>query len=515
MLKVKSDFPIFENNKDLIYLDSASTSQKPKQVIETLKNFYEKSNSNVQRGLYDLSTNAEEQLNQARKIIANFIEADKEEIIFTKNTTESINLLSNTIKSIIPSEKDEIVLTEMEHHSNLVPWQEFAKKHGFTIKFIPLKEDLSLNYEEAEKIITEKTAFVSITAQSNVTGTINHVDRIIKLAKQRGALSIIDVAQYITHSKVSVKFLDCDFLAFSSHKLLGPNGVGILYAKKDLIEKLPPFQFGGGMINYVSFEESNYKENNEKFEAGTQDIAGIIGFAKAIGYINEIGIEKLEESIEELTNYALEKLGQVKNIKIYGKNQLGIISFNIAGIHPHDLASSLNEYGIAIRAGHHCAMPLMKILKANGTARISFQIYNSKEDINKLVGALQKIQNPEEKNQEFREEILEHYKTPNNFGKLQNATHSHKETNASCGDEITLQLIINNNKIEDVRFIGNGCAISMASASLLTEEIKDKTLEEIKSLRREDVLNLLKIPISPGRIKCALLSLEALRRATK
>ena len=388
----KKEFPIFKKNKNLIYLDSASTSQKPKQVINSITNFYENYNSNATRGIYDLSVKATEKYNQARDTIARFINADFNEIIFTKNTTESINFLAYTIKDLIPIEKNEIVLTEMEHHSNLIPWQEFAKKYNFKLRFIPINENYGLNYEKAKEIINDKTAILAVTHVSNVFGTINNLEFLISLAKEKKAIIIIDAAQSIQHLKINVKKIKCDFLVFSSHKMFGPMGIGILYGKKEFLEKIPPFQFGGGMINSVSYDNASWTEIPEKFEAGTQNIAGAIGLAEAIKYIEKIDIKNIEEYEKKLTKYALEKLKEIKEIKLYfPKNQSSIISFNINGVHPHDVAEILNRENIAIRAGHHCCMPIMKKLKIPGTCRISFSIYNTKEDINKLILGLKKV----------------------------------------------------------------------------------------------------------------------------
>lgn len=391
----KNDFPIFENNKDLIYLDSASTSQKPKKVIEAIKNFYENENANIHRGIYNLSENATEKYNKSRKKIADFINADEKEIIFTRNTTESINLLARTIKPLLEKGKNEIVLTEMEHHSNLVPWQEFAKRNNLKLKFIPITSNYELNYNEAEKLINEKTALVSLTHISNVFGTINNIKKIINLAKKQGALTIIDTAQSIAHTKIDVKDLDCDFLAFSSHKMFGPLGLGVLYGKENHLISMKPLFYGGGMINSVSYEKTIFTEIPEKFEAGTQNISGVIALEESINYINKIGFKNIQEHEKELLRYTLEKLKTLEKIEIYNpgiEKSSSIISFNIKGVHPHDTASILNDYNIAIRAGHHCCMPLMKKLNISGTCRISFSIYNTQEDIDKLILALNKVQ---------------------------------------------------------------------------------------------------------------------------
>ena len=389
----KEDFPIFQNHKDLVYLDNASTTQKPKQVINAIKEFYETSNANIHRGIYKLSQKATEKYENSRKIVAKFINASQKEIIFTKSTTEGINFLAYTINSIIPKEKDEIVLTEMEHHSNLVPWQQLAKRKNMKLKFIKVKDDFTLDMEDAKRKITNKTAILSVVHVSNSLGTINPVKALIKISKEKGAITIIDAAQSVPHMKVDVKNIDCDFLVFSGHKILGPLGIGVLYGKKHLLEKLQPFNFGGGMIKKVSLENAEWDSIPEKFEAGTQNIAGAVGLAEAIKYIEEIGIENIEKKEKELMKYALEKIKDIKDIKIYNseKNSAGILSFNLKNIHPHDIASLLDDYEIAIRAGHHCTMPLMEKLGISGTARASFYFYNTFEDIDKLVEGLNKI----------------------------------------------------------------------------------------------------------------------------
>ena len=391
----KNDFPIFDNHPDLVYLDSGATSQRPKKVIKTITDFYEKDNANINRGIYSLSEQATEKYNQARKRVAEFINANENEIIFTRNTTETINLLANTIKPLLEEGKNEILLTEMEHHSNLVPWQQFAKKHNFKLKFIPITENYELDYEKAKELINEKTAILSVTHISNVLGTINDIKQLINLAKEKQALTIIDAAQSVSHIKVDVKELDCDFLAFSSHKMLGPTGIGILYGKEKHLEKMQPFILGGGMINTVSYEETTFADIPEKFEAGTQNIASAIALGEAIVYLENLGFKNIKDHEKELTTYALDQLKTIENIEIYNpgsKKSSPLISFNLKGIHPHDIATVLNDDNIAIRAGHHCCMPLMKKLNISGTCRASFSIYNTKEDIDKLVEGLKKVQ---------------------------------------------------------------------------------------------------------------------------
>jgi cysteine desulfurase / selenocysteine lyase len=394
--ELRKDFPIFKNNPNLIYLDNAATSQRPQIVIDTVKDFAEKENANVQRGLYTLSEKAMEKYKEARKTISIFINAKEKEIIFTKNTTEALNLLAYTISEIIPKgkEKDEIVLSEMEHHSNLVPWQQLAKRNKMKLKFIKIKEDFTLDLEDAKAKISDKTAIVSIVHASNVLGTINPIKEIIGLAKEKKALTIIDAAQSVSHLRVDVKDLDCDFLAFSGHKLLGPTGMGVLYGKQALLEKLPPFLFGGGMIKKVTYKDSEWANIPEKFEAGTQNIAETIALAKAIEYIEKIGIENISQWESELLKYSLEKLKQIKDIEIYNpgiKQSISVLSFNPKGIHGHDVASLLNNNNIAIRAGHNCAMPLIEKLNVPSVSRVSLAFYNTFEDIDKLAESLIKI----------------------------------------------------------------------------------------------------------------------------
>ncbi|MAG07663.1 cysteine desulfurase [Candidatus Pacearchaeota archaeon] len=383
----KKDFPIFNKHKELIYLDSSATTQRPAKVINKLNKFHEEENANIHRGIYDLSAKATGQYEGARKTIAEFIKASEDEIIFTKGTTESLNLLAHTLPKLFKKKK-EIVLTEMEHHSNIVPWQQTKMK----LHFIKVKDN-ELDYEVAEKLITKKTAIVSITHVSNSLGTINKIEKIIKLAKKHGAIVIIDSAQSIAHQKINVKKLNCDFLVFSGHKTYGPFGTGILYGKKYILDKLQPFQTGGDMIKEVGLYKTIFLETPQKFEAGTQNISSVIGLAEAINYINEIGIENIQKHEKELTIYAIKELKKIPQIKLYtSKNQGPIISFTLGKIHPHDIASILNEHNLAIRAGHHCCMPLMKKLGIAGTARISLSIYNTKQDIDKLIKALKKAQ---------------------------------------------------------------------------------------------------------------------------
>jgi cysteine desulfurase/selenocysteine lyase len=392
-MDMKKDFPIFERRKELVYLDSAATSQKPRRVINALKKFYEEDNANPHSGVYALSYDAGKKYEDARKTIAGFINADSEEIIFTRNTTESINLLSHTLHEVMDKERKEIVVSEMEHHSNLIPWQEFAKRNGMTLKWIPLKDDLMLDYEKAREIINRQTAILAVTHASNVLGSVNDVKKLIGMCKENGALSVIDAAQSAPHIKIDVRDMDCDFLAFSGHKIFGPN-IGVLFGKKELLEKLPPFLVGGGMIKRVDMKDASWADGISRFEAGTQSVGEVIAFAEAIRYVDGIGFDNIERHEKELLRYALERLRGINGIKLYNpgiENSVAVLSFNLKGIHPHDVASILDEHGVAIRVGHHCAMPLMRRLNVPGICRASFSIYNEKEDIEKLANGLTRV----------------------------------------------------------------------------------------------------------------------------
>ncbi len=392
--KLRQDFPILKravNGRRLVYLDNAATTQKPQSVISAVKEYYENYNSNVHRGIYKLSEEATQKYEEAHAKAAKFINAGFKEIIFTKSATESINLLAYSLgESIKPG--DEIVVSRMEHHSNLVPWQQLALRKGAKLKFIGLTADGRLNEENLNKAITPKTEIVAVAHMSNVLGTINNVKEIAKIAHENDAWFIIDGAQSIPHFKADVKALDCDFLAFSGHKMLAPTGIGVLYGKEHILEEMPPFLYGGDMIREVTFEKAKWNELPWKFEAGTPNIAQGIGFGAAIDYLNEIGMENIAEYEKELTEYAMEKLLQIEGIQIYGPRERGsLISFNLEGIHSHDVCTLLDGEGIALRGGHHCAMPLMSLLGVTGTARASFYFYNTKEEVDLLANALKRV----------------------------------------------------------------------------------------------------------------------------
>ena len=391
--QVRNDFPIFSTQKSLVYLDSAATSQKPKSVLDAMYMFYAETNANPHRGIYKLSQQATTVYDDARSAIAKHIGASTHEIICTRGTTESLNALAYTLPLICNSSKTEIVVTAFEHHANLVPWQQAAQRHGMKLKVIAMKNDFTLDYADAEQKITEKTAIVACTHVSNALGTIVDITKLCNLAQTHGAYSVIDAAQSVGHMLVDVTTIGCDFLAFSGHKVLGPMGIGVLYGREALLKKMPPFLTGGDMIQEVTYDSATWNTIPMKFEAGTPNVAGATGLHEAIQYINELSIKAIHEHEQELRKYALEKLSTLKDIIIYAPEKgAGIISFNLANVHPHDASSLLDDTGICVRAGHHCTMPLMKHLGIPGTLRISFHVYTTKKDIDLLLAKLIDIQ---------------------------------------------------------------------------------------------------------------------------
>ena len=393
-MNFKKDFPIL-NEKQITYLDSGATTQKPEQVINAIDEYYKTTNANVHRGAYSLSVEATAKYEEAREKVARFINSPSaEQVIFSKNATESLNLIAYSYGMENLKKDDEIVLSIMEHHSNLVPWQKVAKTTGAKLNYMYINDEFEISDEEIESKITDKTKIVGITHVSNVLGTINNVKKIIKQAHKKGAIVIVDSSQSIPHMKIDVQDLDCDFLVFSGHKMLAPLGIGVLYGKKQLLNDMTPFLMGGDMIEYVYEQETTFAPLPNKFEAGTQNIEGVIGLAAAIDYIENIGYERIAQIEDEVVNYAREELSKLDYIELYltpnKQNHSSVISFNIKGVHPHDVASILDTYGVCVRSGNHCAQPLMRYLGIDSTCRASFYLYNTKEDVDKLVEALNK-----------------------------------------------------------------------------------------------------------------------------
>ena len=391
---IKKDFPLLEN-ENITYLDSGATTQKPIQVIKAVEEFYQKYNANPHRGAYSLSVEATEQYENTRTKIAKFINAKhREEIIFSKNATESLNLIAYSYGLDNLKKDDEVVISIMEHHSNLVPWQKMTKQTGSKLNYMYINENYEISDEEIENKITDKTKIVGITHVSNVLGTINNVKKIIKYAHKKGAVVIVDASQSIPHMKIDVQDLDADFLVFSGHKMLAPLGIGVLYGKKEILNKMTPFLMGGDMIEYVYEQETTFAPLPNKFEAGTQNVEGVIGLGAAIDYIENLGYDKIQEIEHEVISYARQELSKLDYLTLYTtpneENHSSVISFNIKGVHPHDVASILDSEGVCVRSGNHCAQPLMRFLGIDSTCRASFYIYNTKEDVDKLVKALDK-----------------------------------------------------------------------------------------------------------------------------
>jgi len=394
--EVRKDFPILHrqvNGKPLVYFDNGATSQKPQVVIDAITNYYTNENSNIHRGIHTLSQEATDAYEKARTTVQQFINAKhNHEIIFTSGTTGSINLVASSFGKKYIQAGDEIIISTMEHHSNIVPWQMLCEEKGAVLKVIPINDKGELLLEEFKKLLSSKTKIVAITHVSNTLGTINPVKEIIKLAKAAGAAILIDGAQAVPHTKVDVQDLDCDFYAFSGHKMFGPTGVGILYGKESILNELPPYQGGGDMIKTVTFEKTTYNELPHKFEAGTPNIVGGIGLGVAINYMNSIGIDNIEAYEHELLAYATEQIKQIEGVRIIGEaqNKASVLSFLVDGTHPTDIGMIIDKLGIAIRTGHHCTEPLMNRFNIPGTARASFAFYNTKEEIDTFILALER-----------------------------------------------------------------------------------------------------------------------------
>lgn len=392
---IREQFPILHqkvNGHPLVYLDSTATSQKPLSVIETVDEYYRLHNSNVHRGVHTLGTRATDQYEGAREKVRRYLNAKSSaEIIFTRGTTAGLNMVAHSYGRSNVTKDDEIVITPMEHHSNIIPWQQVAKATGATLKYIPLQEDGTIDLEDVRNTVTSKTKIVAIAHVSNVLGTVNPIKEIAKIAHENGAVIVVDGAQGAPHLRVDMQDLDVDFYAFSGHKMCGPTGIGVLYGKRQHLENMEPVEFGGEMIDFVELYDSTWKELPWKFEGGTPIIAGAIGLGAAIDFLLDVGMENMLKYEEELTSYAMERLRAIDGLTIYGpEERASLITFNLGNVHPHDVSTVLDSEGIAIRAGHHCAQPLMRWLNVSATARASFYLYNTKEEIDRLVDGLLK-----------------------------------------------------------------------------------------------------------------------------
>lgn len=393
--KIREDFPILKrkmNGHPLAYLDNAATTQKPVQVLDAMDEYYRNHNANIHRGAYSLSQEATDAYEDARRNVAAFIGAGADEIIFTKNATEALNIVAAITCETAPP-KSSILLTQMEHHSNIVPWQLAAKKKGLKLRYVKVRSNGTLCNEDADGFLPSSSIF-SFTHVSNVLGTVNDAAKLCRMAKKAGALSCVDAAQSVPHMEVDVKEMGCDFLAFSGHKMLGPNGVGVLYMRKELQGTLPPFLGGGDMIKQVGFEESTWNDPPHKYEAGTQDVAGAVGLSAAVDYIRRVGLANIFAHEHRLAKQCTDSLSSIKGIRFFGpkRERAGLVSYNIGEIHAHDAGEFANQDGIAIRAGHHCAMPLMKVLGEAATCRASFCLYNTEEEVERLAASMKRCQ---------------------------------------------------------------------------------------------------------------------------
>ncbi|MGX7202088.1 cysteine desulfurase [Enterococcus plantarum] len=394
--KIRQQFPILfqeVNDEPLVYLDNAATTQKPKAVLDKLTYYYEHDNANVHRGVHTLAERATKEYEDAREKVRAFINAkETAETLFTRGTTTSLNWVAKSYGDLAVEAGDEIVISYMEHHSNIIPWQQLAERKGATLKYIEITADGFLDMESAKKQITDKTKIVSIAHVSNVLGVINPVSELAKLAHSHGAVLVVDGAQAVPHMPVDVQAIDADFYAFSGHKMCGPTGIGVLYGKRELLDQMEPVEFGGEMIDFVNLHDSTWKELPWKFEAGTPNIAGAIALGAAIDFLTEIGLEEIHQHEAELVAYALPKLLAIEGLTVYGPqdpaHHTGVLAFNLDGLHPHDTATALDMEGVAVRAGHHCAQPLLKYLDVPATARASFYLYNTKADADRLIEAI-------------------------------------------------------------------------------------------------------------------------------
>lgn len=394
---IRNDFPILSRtvyNRPLVYLDNAATTQKPLCVLDAMREEYLNANANVHRGVHYLSQQATDLHEAARERVRQFVNAKKvEEIVFTRGTTESLNLVASSFSDAMMKEGDEVIVSVMEHHSNIVPWQLQAVKKGIALKVIPMTDEGCLDLDAFERLFSEKTRIVSVAQVSNVLGTVNPVDQIIRIAHGHGVPVMVDAAQSAPHMAIDVQKLDCDFLAFSGHKMYGPTGVGVLYGKEEWLDRLPPYQGGGEMIQSVSFERTVFEHLPFKFEAGTPDYVATHGLAKAIDYMSKIGMDNIAHHEQQLTEYAMERLSQIEGMRIFGPRKLhdAVVSFLVGHIHPLDLGTLLDRLGIAVRTGHHCAQPLMDRLEVQGTVRASFALYNTKEEVDVLAEGIERV----------------------------------------------------------------------------------------------------------------------------
>lgn len=516
-------FPFKEKYPELHYLDNAATTEKPEAVILAMDQFYREKNANPLRGIYQLSIDATAEFEAARVAVRDFINAkEAAEIIFTKSATEGLNLVAFSYGSMLEP-GDEILVAITEHHSNFLPWQRLAKDKNLNLNFLYCNKDGSISPEMLREKLTPRTKLFAVTQVSNVLGMVYDIKKFTEICHENGTVIVCDAAQSVAHMPIDVQNLDVDFLAFSGHKMYGPTGIGVLFGKRELLEQMPPFLLGGGMVDFASETDTHFSPLPQKFEAGTVDAAAAVGLHSAIDFIRETGFSKIMEHEKDLTKLLLDELSKIPQIKILGSKNpdehLGIVSFNVSGVHPHDVASFLDSKNIAVRAGHHCAQPLINFLGENSAVRISIGIYNTKGDIMSLATALGELPKTD-----YDEVLNEHNLFPAHKHELPSANYDKEGVNPSCGDDITLHLKIEDGVIRDGSFTGNGCAISQASTDIMLDLVIGKPVDEAKKLAglfikminnniNNDELSLLKdaaalenISKMPARTKCATLS---------
>ena len=548
--KIRADFPILDQQvagNPLIYFDNAATSQKPRAVLDALQHYYERDNANVHRGMHELSARATDAYEAARGKVARYLNAaSPEEIIFTRGTTESINLVAQAWGAKFLRAGDVILATEMEHHSNIVPWQLLAERTGATLRFLPINDRHELALDRLGEFLTPEVKLFAFNHISNSLGTINPIAELCAAARKVGAVTLVDAAQSAGHLPLDVQALGCDFLALSGHKMCGPTGIGALYGRKALLQAMPPWQGGGDMIESVRFEKSTWKQPPYRFEAGTPNIAGAIGLGAAIDYIEAIGREAIFEHDAQLTRYAHEKLAAIPGLRVLGP-PLGtprgaVLSFVLGDAHAHDVVTQANQHGLALRGGHHCTQPLMHKLGLTSSARASFYFYNTLAEVDRMIAILA----PPAQSTEtiafslplgdiYEMVVSDHAKRPRNFGELpgESVVHVHGD-NPSCGDTIDLHVQFGPEKVENIKFTGSGCTVCMTSASLMTLKLKGKPRAEAERLmhlfhdqvapsadteagpapRELGDLNVLGgVRKFPQRVKCAMLSWRAFEQA--
>jgi len=522
----RADFPVLDrevNGHRLVYLDNAATTQTPKQVSGGYEEIYNGYNANVHRGLHTLSHEASVAYEEAHDRVADFVGADgRAEIVFTKNTTEAINVVAYALAQEVLDEDSKIVTTEMEHHASLVTWQQIAQRTGADVEFVRVTADGHLDTDHAAELIDDDTELVSLVHVSNVLGTVNPVADVADLAHDHGAHLLVDGAQSVPTRSVDVDELGADFLTFSGHKMAGPTGVGVLYGRRDLLEELSPFLFGGEMIRNVTLADSSWNELPWKFEAGTPPIAEGIALGAAVEYLQGIGMDRVRKHENELAQYALGRLADRPDVEVYGpppgEERAGLVAFNVDGVHGHDLSSILNDRGIAVRAGDHCTQPLHDVLGVSGSVRASFYVYNTESEIDELLEAIDGAEAKRDahvRSGRYHDRVVEHFDRPRNQGALSSPSFVKSASETSCGDEGSFYVAVDAaGRIDQISYDSESCAVSTAVAGLLAERLKGRPIEDVETLE-EEVVDLLDGQFPDIRRDCVLGPVEVIRQGAR